>query len=70
MSSLRPKRIATPGDQSNDHYGGQLHDPKRLLTGFVNALGVLPPEIESGSYGKHCGSDIRIQDYVQMCEGE
>ena len=36
-----------PYEKHDDHDGCDLHDAKRLCTGFVNALDIAPPEIRS-----------------------
>src|SRR5271169_5780982 len=47
----------TPDQQSRHHDGGDLHDTQCLAAGFVNALDVLPPEIE-GDADREEGSKV------------
>ena len=51
-ASAHPQRIAAPEEHEDDHDGGDVHDPQRLTTRFMNAFGVFPPEIESDGDGK------------------
>ena len=46
MNSDLKHRDRAPDDQQDDHDGRDDHDLYRFLAGFVNALDVLPPEIE------------------------
>jgi hypothetical protein len=39
-------RDGAPDDQQHHHDGGDHHDLQRFLAGFVDALDVLPPEIQ------------------------
>ena len=49
-------RVTTPDNEHHHHDGDQLHDLQSFFAGFGNALGVLPPEIESDSNGKTRGN--------------
>src|ERR1051326_6290062 len=40
------ERNHTPDDKNNHHDGGDRHDLKGFLAGFVNALNVFPPEVD------------------------
>src|SRR5712692_7463463 len=40
-----PDRVDAPGDENHDHDSRDLHDAHGLLAGFVDALDVVPPEI-------------------------
>ena len=42
-----------PAKQDDDHHGGDLHDPQGLFAGFLNPLGVLPPEVHGDCDGEH-----------------
>src|SRR5581483_3261798 len=50
-----------PNQESHDHDGGDLHNAKRLAAGLVDALDVVPPEIEGNGdaedRGKQIGAD-------------
>src|SRR5439155_25075730 len=45
-------RVTTPDNEHHHHDGDQLHDLQSFFAGFGNALGVLPPLIDSESNGK------------------
>ncbi len=41
-----------PAEQHHHHHGRDLHDPERLFAGFLDALDVLPPEVEGDGHGE------------------
>src|SRR5260370_23175297 len=47
-----PDRVDAPGYKNHDHYSRDLHDAHRLLAGFVDALDVVPPEINGDEDGE------------------
>ena len=47
----------SPAQQHHHHHGGHLHHLERFVAGLLNALDVLPPEIERHQDGDHhCGN--------------
>ena len=46
-----------PCDQDHHHHRGDFHDPQGLLARLVNALSILPPEIDRNGYGE-CRSEV------------
>ncbi len=65
------QRDQAPHDQQHHHDRGDLHDLHGAFAGFVNALGVLPPEVEGHENGEGCGEGvIRDRNLVaEMVEG-
>src|SRR6516225_2536292 len=53
-------RVKAPADQDDDHDGGDLHDAHGLLAGLVDALDVVPPEVNGAENGKKRGTEIRL----------
>src|SRR6516225_8707811 len=53
-------RVKAPADQDDHHDGGDLHDTHGLLAGLVNALDVVPPEVNGAENGKKRGAEIRL----------
>jgi hypothetical protein len=50
-----------PDDEHDDHHGSDLHDPKSLVAGLVDALDVLPPEVEDGDDAEGGGKIIFVE---------
>src|SRR2546428_13426889 len=48
-----------PDDQHHHHPRRYSHDLHGFAAGFVDALGVLPPEINGDDHGKGCREGIR-----------
>src|SRR5450631_1373737 len=61
-------RDRTPDDQNHHHHGGDGHNLQRLLAGLVNALGVLPPEVDDDDDGQSGGKVVigKIQVPMQV----
>src|SRR5580704_1821304 len=51
-------RNRAPDEQDHHHHGGDDHDLKRLLAGFVHALGILSPEIDHDNDGEAGGEVV------------
>ena len=60
--------IDAPGDEDNDHNGRDLHDPHGFLAGFVDALDVVPPEINGAEDGEKRGAEIGADVETEMNE--
>ena len=50
-----------PAQQDDHHHRGDLHYPQRLLAGFLNALGVLPPEVYGHDQGKYDRGPVDVE---------
>ena len=63
--------MQAPGNQDYHHHGGDLHDLQGAFAGFVNALGVLPPEIEGHQDGKDGGERVlrNVDVVAEVMEG-
>src|SRR5690242_4095142 len=58
MRASLQDRNQAPHDQHHDHHGGDLHDLHGALAGLVNALDVLPPEVDGHENGDHGGEQV------------
>src|SRR5260370_38770511 len=67
----QPDRIYAPGDEDHHHDGRGLHDAHGFLARFVDALDVVPPEIngdEDGETGRpKSRRDVQTQVDVVEC---
>ena len=61
-------RDRAPHDEDHHHHGGDHHDLHRLLAGFVDALRVLPPEVEHDDDRQAGGEMVvgKVQRAVQV----
>src|ERR1017187_9747635 len=58
MAAYLEQGVERPGQQHDDHDGGDLHDPESLFAGFLDALEVLPPEVKRDGDGEDDGGAV------------
>ena len=61
VRAVHVQRVAAPRNHDHDHHRGDVHDAQGLLARLVNALDVLPPEINGDQRGKNRGGEVHGQ---------
>src|ERR1022692_1677264 len=65
------QRNQAPDNQQHHHHRGDLHDLQGAFAGFVNALGILPPEIKGNHDGEKRRKSVarNVNVATEMMEG-
>jgi hypothetical protein len=61
-----PQGIGAPANHDYNHHCGYVHDSQSLAARLLNALDVLPPEIERDQNGKYRRGEIFGEGQIQM----